>query len=122
MTIYGGFFGGEATPAERPPFGTAPSILSGDLAGNDNAQVFSDNSFHIIRTAGTNATAVLDGFDVVSGNANSSGGNNDRGGGILCTGNVKPLIFNTRFINNRSSFGGAAGYCNGGAAPTFVDC
>ena len=122
VTIYGGFFGGEATPAERPPFGTAPSILSGDLAGNDNAQVFSDNSFHIIRTAGTNATAVLDGFDVVSGNANSSGGNNDRGGGILCTGNVKPLIFNTRFINNRSSFGGAAGYCNGGAAPTFVDC
>lgn len=122
VTIYGGFLGGEATPAERPPFGTAPSILSGDLAGNDNAQVFGDNSFHIIRTTGTNATAVLDGFDVVSGNANSSGGNNDRGGGILCTGNVKPLIFNTRFINNRSSFGGAAGYCNGGAAPTFVDC
>lgn len=122
VTIFGGFVGGEATPAERPPFGTAPSVLSGDLAGDDASGAFGENSFHVIRTAGTNATAVLDGFDVVGGNANQSGGNNDRGGGILCAGNVRPLIYNCRFMNNRSSFGGAAGYVNGNGGPKFIDC
>ncbi|MFT5829507.1 MAG: hypothetical protein ACI9D0_000081, partial [Bacteroidia bacterium] len=122
VTLYGGFLGGEASPADRPAFGTAPSILSGDLAGDDALGSFGDNSFHIIRTAGTNATAVIDGFDVVGGNANSAGSNNDRGGGILCDGNVSPTVRNCRFIANRSTFGGAAGYCNNGAAPSFTDC
>lgn len=122
VTLYGGFLGGESSPTERPPLGSAPSILSGDLAGNDGAGTLGDNSFHVIRTVGTNATAVLDGFDVQGGNANGGGSNNDRGGGILCVGSVSPTVRNCRFLNNRSSFGGAAGYCNNGAAPTFTDC
>lgn len=122
VSLYGGFLGGEATPADRPAFGSAPSILNGDLAGDDALGMFGDNSFHVVRAGGTNATAVLDGFDVVGGNANSSGSNNDRGGGILCAGNASPTVRNSRFIANRSTFGGAAGYCNGGAAPTFTNC
>lgn len=122
VALYGGFLGGEASPAERPPLGVAPSVLTGDLNGDDALGQFGDNSFHIIRTNGTDATAVLDGFDVVSGNANQSGSNNDRGAGILCTGPVSPRIQNTRFMNHRATFGGAAGYINGGAAPQFVNC
>jgi len=121
VTLFGGFAGGEATPAERPPFGTAPSVLSGDLAGNDGAGTLSDNSYHVIRTGSTNKSAVIDGFTVRAGNANGSG-NNNKGGGILCVGNVSPTVRNCHFKDNRSSFGGAAGYCNGGAAPTFTDC
>lgn len=123
VDILGGFLGTEATPAERPPFGSAPTILSGDLAGNGSgAGAFTDNSFHIIRTVGNNATAVLEGFTITGGAATTGGSNNDRGGGILCLGNVSPTIRHCRFIQNRSTFGGGAGYINNGGAPSFTDC
>jgi hypothetical protein len=122
VELYGGFLGTEATPAERPPFHSAPSVLSGDLLGDDGSGLFGDNSFHLLTTAGTNATAVIDGFVVRGGAATGGGGNNDRGGGILCVGAVSPTVRHCRFENNRSTFGGAAGYINNGAAPTFTDC
>ncbi|GJM23168.1 MAG: hypothetical protein DHS20C15_30830 [Planctomycetota bacterium] len=122
VTIYGSFAGGEASPEERPPFGTADSVLDGDLAGNDGSALFGDNSFHLITTVGTNSSAVIDGFVVRAGNADTSGSNRDRGAGILCLGNVSPTVRNCRFLANRCSFGGAAGYVNNGGAPTFTDC
>lgn len=122
VELYGSFVGGETTPAERPPFGTAPSVLEGDLAGNDGAGIFTDNSVHLVTTVGTNSSAVLDGFVVARGNANLGGANQDRGGGILCVGAVSPTIRNCHFLANRCTFGGAAGYINNGAAPSFTDC
>ena len=122
VALYGSFLGGETSPEERPPFGTAPSVLSGDLAGDDGLAQFGDNSFHIVKTTGTTATAVLDGFVISSGAATGAGGNNDRGGGILCVTAVSPTVRNCRFVGNRCTFGGAAGYINNGAAPTFTDC
>jgi hypothetical protein len=121
VEIYGGFLGGEATEFERPPIGSAPSILDGDLAGNDGSNIFTDNSYHLIRTTGTNATAVIDGFVVRSGNANLASGNNDRGGGILLIGGVSPTIRNCEFVANRCTFGGGAGYING-STPRFTNC
>jgi len=122
VTLYGSFLGGEASPAERPPFGTADSILDGDLMGDDGSGLFGDNSFHLITTVGTNATAVIDGFVVRAGAATSSGGNRDRGAGILCLANASPTVRNCRFLDHRAVFGGAAGYVNNGAAPSFTDC
>ncbi len=122
VTLWGGFKGGESSPDDRPLLGVGQSILSGDLAGDDSAGGFDDNSYHLIRTVGTDASAVIDRFTIKAGNANGSGGNNDRGGGILCLGNVSPTVRDCYFVDNRSSFGGAAGYCNSGAAPTFTDC
>jgi len=122
VAIYGSFLGTETSPAQRPPFGTAPSVLSGDLAGNDGALVFSDNTIHLVTTTGTNATAVLDGFVVSSGAATVNGSNQDRGGGILCLNSASPTVRNCRFVGNRCTFGGAAGYISSGAAPSFIDC
>ncbi len=122
VQIYGGFLGTETEPEQRPPFGSAPSVLSGDLAGDDGGGQFGDNSFHVVNGAGSNASALLDGFEVRSGAATGAGGNNDRGGGILCTGSASPTIRNCRFVANRSTFGGGAGYINNGAAPSFTDC
>lgn len=122
VELYGGFLGGESSPAERPPFWTAASTLDGDLAGDDGLSQFGDNSFHLVTTAGTNATAVLDGFVIRGGNANAAGGNNDKGAGILCLGAVSPTVRNCRFVANRCTFGGAAGYINNGGAPSFSDC
>ena len=120
VEIFGSFMGGEASPEERPPFGTAPSILSGDLNGDDGAGNLTENSFHPLRGAGADETAVLDGFVVTGGNADGAG-NNDRGGGILCRNGADPTIRNCHFIGNRCVFGGGAGYINN-ASPSFTDC
>jgi len=121
VAIYGSFLGTESSPAERPPFGTAWSVLDGDLLGDDATVGVADNSFHLVTTTGTNSSAVLDGFTVRGGNANVSGSNNDRGGGILVVSAVSPTIRNCLFTDNRCTFGGAAGYINNGGAPTFTN-
>ncbi len=120
VAIYGGFQGGESGPAQRPAFGSAESILDGDLLGNDGSNLFNDNSYHLVTTFGTIDTAILDGFRVENGNANGSG-NNNTGGGILCISGVRPTIRNCHFIDNRCTFGGGAGYING-SGPDFLDC
>lgn len=122
VAIFGSFAGGETEPEQRPPFGTSDSVLDGDLAGDDGLGMFGDNSFHLITTTGTNASAVIDGFVVRAGAATTGGSNRDRGAGILCVGNVSPSVRNCRFLDHRALFGGAAGYINNGAAPTFTDC
>lgn len=121
VEVYGSFAGTEATPAERPPFGTAPSILSGDLAGDDASGLFSENSFHVLNGGGTDATAVLDGFTVTGGNSNGNTTNFNRGGGIICVSVASPTLRNCRFVANRATFGGGAAYVNG-TAPSFTDC
>jgi len=120
VEIYGSFLGTEATPAERPPFGTAPSILQSDLNGDDGAGMLIDNSYHVLRGAGVDSTAVLDGFTVTGGVADGNG-NNDKGGGILCVNGASPTVRNCHFVGNRCTFGGGAGYING-STPTFTDC
>ncbi|MEM9380168.1 MAG: right-handed parallel beta-helix repeat-containing protein [Planctomycetota bacterium] len=122
VEVYGGFVGAESSPDERPAFGAAPSVLTADLNGDDapNFGNRGDNGFHVVRTQSTNATAVLDGFEIRGGNANGANPS-DRGGGILCLSGVRPTIRRCRFVDNRCSFGGGAGYING-AAPTFTEC
>ena len=121
VEIYGGFAGGEVNLVDRPSIGTSISLLSGDLAGNDGSNLRNDNSYHLLTGAGTNATAVIDGFTVRGGNANSGSGNNDKGGGIICLSGASPTLRNCSFEDNRCTFGGGAGYING-SAPTFTDC
>jgi hypothetical protein len=120
VTIYGGFAGSETSVAQRDIV-LNPTILSGDLAGDDVGGILTDNSFHVVTGAGTNATAVLDGFTVRGGNANGVGGNQDRGGGILCMAGASPTVRRCTFASNRCTFGGGAGYINN-SAPLFEDC
>jgi hypothetical protein len=122
VELYGSFLGTESTPAERPPFGTADSVLSGDQFGDDGLALFGDNSFHVVRAPGTTPSAVLDGFVIRDGVADVSGSNQDRGGGMLLAGGMSPTVRHCRFVANRSSFGGVAGYINNGSAPSFTDC
>lgn len=119
VEIYGGFIGNETAPGQRPAFGMAPSILTGDLNGDDGMGQISDNSYHVVRAAGSNSAAVLDGFRVEGGNGNGSGSNQDRGGGILAINGTSATIRNCHFIGNRCNFGGGAGYVNG--SPSFTD-
>ena len=120
VEIYGSFLGGEATPAERPPFGSAPSVLDGDLAGDDGSGLFGDNSYHLVKAGTADASAILDGFVIRGGNSNGSG-NADTGGGILCLNGSSPTVRNCDFVANRCTFGGGAGYINS-ANPSFTNC
>jgi hypothetical protein len=121
VEVYGSFLGTETTPAERPPFGTAPSVLSGDLAGDDGLGQTGENSFQVVDAAGADSSAVLDGFEVRGGNADGNG-NNNRGAGIYCgAAGSDPTVRNARFLGNACTFGGGAGYVNA-SAPSFTDC
>lgn len=81
VEIYGGFAGGEASLSQRDP-ALNVAILSGDLAGDDGGGMLAENSYHVVRGGGANATAILDGFTVTGGNANGAGASDDdRGGG-----------------------------------------
>ncbi len=121
VAIYGGFIGSESSLGERPELGVAPSVLSADLSGNDGSNQYNDNSYHVVNGASRNATAILDGFTIQGGNANSGSSDNDKGGGILCLSNSNPTVRNCRFIDNRCTFGGGAGYIRS-SAPSFTDC
>lgn len=120
VEVYGGFNGTESALAQRNLV-TNVTTLSADLLGNDGSAAFGDNSYHVVHGAGTNATAVLDGFVVTGGNANLGASNQDRGGGILCLSGASPTIRNCTFSANRCTFGGGAGYINS-SSPTFLDC
>lgn len=123
VEIYGGFQGGEGSLAERPPIGAAPSVLTADLNGDDGSGGSNaENSTHVIRGAGVNPTAVIDGFTITAGNANIGSANNNKGGGIICGGGSSPTIRNCRFEGNSCTFGGGAGYIIAGSVPSFTDC
>jgi hypothetical protein len=123
LEVYGGFDGTETALAERDVAGN-PTILSGDLLGDDDSGGSNaENSFHVLHGNGADATALLDGFTVRAGNANDGTSNRDRGAGLICLGSLnKPTLRNCRFVDNTAIFGGGAGYLNNGAAPTFEDC
>lgn len=108
LAIYGGFACGDDKFSDRDPL-TRPTILSGDLAGNDgpNFAGSGENSYHIV-TAGpsVDATAVLDGFTIAGGVANGPG-NDFRGGGLFCNGG-SPTVSNCTFVGNYAGSGGAA--------------
>jgi hypothetical protein len=120
VEVYGGFDGSESVLTQRD-VALNVTTLSGDLLGNDGSSAFGDNSFHVVQGAGTNSTAVLDGFVVTAGNANSATNNQDKGGGILCLAGASPTVRNCTFTLNRCTFGGGAGYINS-SSPSFSDC
>ena len=75
LELRGGYIGYNAPdPTIRDPV-LYPSILSGDLSGNDGPALFQDNgdnSYHIITALLIGDTAVVDGFTIRGGNANGT--------------------------------------------------
>lgn len=91
--LYGGFNGTETTLEERDPRSN-PTILSGDLAGDDNETLLEneptrqDNSYHVVKLAGLNLqNIIIDGFTISDGNAN---------GTPITTGGAQAADYRTR--------------------------
>ncbi|MBK9924359.1 MAG: hypothetical protein IPP66_03625 [Anaerolineales bacterium] len=103
VAVYGGFAGNETLRSQRN-VQTNVTTLSGDIgvAGNTT-----DNSYHVVVASNTDTTALLDGFTVTGGNADSEtyAGDAGKGGGIynnLGSPSVKNLII----VGNHATYGG----------------
>ncbi|CAL2076882.1 conserved protein of unknown function precursor containing a type A C-terminal secretion signal [Tenacibaculum sp. 190524A02b] len=86
IKIYGGFVGTETEVSQRN-ISANISVLSGDLLGNDDANIaFSnttrnDNSYHVIKV--NNDDVVIDGFTISGAHANGSTSDDQSGGAIF---------------------------------------
>ncbi|PHN04767.1 hypothetical protein CRP01_19845 [Flavilitoribacter nigricans DSM 23189 = NBRC 102662] len=126
-----GSFAGEGSDPDARSTTFYPSVLSGDLNNDDQANFgsYTDNSYHVVTTDGIGADLYVDGFTIRGGNANNtSNAKQDDGGGWYNSqykGVSSPTISNCIFLNNRAQNDGGAFY-NGGnygtSSPVFIDC
>lgn len=132
--LYGGFAGSEVALEQRNP-AVHPTVLSGDLAGNDTGAVdgvdpavpadasADENSVHVLVMGGAalpvDAATVLDGFIVTAGHADGAAAAG-KGGGLSCdgsgTGNAcSPTLRGIVFSGNFAALAGGALHADGSA-------
>src|SRR5205823_342825 len=80
----------------------------------------------VLTGSGTDATAVLDGFTIMDGNAEggpplTGWGSSDIGGGLFCFPEGGPTVVGCTFLHNRAVQGGGAVFVNHGAL-TVIGC
>lgn len=144
VSVYGGFAGTERSLEERD-VAANPTVLSGDLNGDDQPNFGSrgDNAYHVVRAQNIGCCCTLDGFTIRGGQADAPDGLDRRGGGVHAqqsaitirncrfTDNLSrwegggflslsstALLENCVFDGNRSGAPGASGY---GAGASFLD-
>ncbi|GMU35536.1 MAG: hypothetical protein HS101_01535 [Planctomycetia bacterium] len=112
VAIFGGFVGNESNRAQRD-WTANPTILSGNITASGSG---AGTSHHVV-TGGVedDETAVLDGFTVTLGSAESAP--TSEGGGMLNAGS--PTVANCVFSQNRAILGG--GLANSGS-PLITQC
>jgi probable HAF family extracellular repeat protein len=120
VVLQGGYAGlGQPDPNARN-IDLYETILSGDLSGNDEPYFANngENSYHVVTGSGTDANAVLDGFTVIGGHANSSSPRNQGGGMYNYYGS--PTLVDCIFMRNAALDGG--GVSNYFGNPTLNNC
>ncbi|MBN1766535.1 MAG: right-handed parallel beta-helix repeat-containing protein [Sedimentisphaerales bacterium] len=112
LAIRGGYrgWGGGGSPNDRD-IEAFECILSGDYANNDDPCdpcSRDENSYHIVIGSDTDASALLEGFTITAGHANST--NEHRYGGGIYNKNGGPTILYCNFVNNRAIYRGGGMY------------
>lgn len=118
VAVFGGFAGDESEREQRD-WQANKTVLSGAI-GDPEAP--SDNAYHVFYHPGglgLDDTAVLDGFTITGGNADSPGGAHRMGGGMHNSGS-SPAVSNCTFSGNSAGLGGGAS--NASCAPLFDNC
>lgn len=122
VEVYGGFAGDEVDRASRD-WEQNSTILSGDLesaitqgvARRPSTETSTISEFirtqHVVRADGVDGTAILDGFTITRGHAQSEGG-----GGILLHAS-SPLLVNLRVVGNSTFQDGAGLAAMNGSSP-----
>ena len=82
------------------------TVLSGDLYDNDrpNFSYYGENSYHVVTGSNCDKTAVIEGFTITAGNADSDYPN-DVGGGMR-NESGSPTVSNCMFTGNSANWGG----------------
>lgn len=125
VKLYGGFAGNETMLSQRD-INAYPTVLSGDLAGNDVSTDItlnrSDNAVHVIAVQGdTSVRAEIDGFTIRNGQTETVATQPDfarRGGGVLTT--TKLTIANCRFTENFGLSGGSVAALDAAATGIII--
>jgi predicted outer membrane repeat protein len=128
LQLYGGFAGTENSLAERGDPAEHPTILSGDVNGNDVVDDFvnfkADNVMVVVTIHAnlSNETVVVDGFTIQGGHADNDDGNSKNGGGMHIGGPAK--IAHCRFEQNFALNRGGAIATKAGTSQTITidDC
>ncbi len=121
VALYGGFAGGEVAREERD-WNVRPTVLSGDIEQNDTVRpdgitnsptdIVGNNSYNVVRADEVNNTAVLDGFAITAGLADTNitlGAHTGRRGGGLSLANGTLTLNNLLFQGNRAHASSGSG-------------
>jgi hypothetical protein len=121
VALYGGFAGGETQLAQRDWL-AHPAILSGDLNQNDGPKGAgtSENSRHVVRLLGVDATCVLDGLVIRGGVASGPNLVDDSGGNVVVIGGA-PVIRNCTITAGDAGWSGGGMYLQNAFAE-IADC
>jgi len=97
------------------------SILSGNLNADDSpvSANYGDNSCHVVRASGTDATAVLDGLTITGGGY--AEGPLPYGGGGMYNDRSNPALINCTFTGNAAVESGGGMY-NNSSNPVLLNC
>ena len=131
VSLYGGFAGGEEELEERE-WEANPTVLSGDIDGNDitdergvvtdTANIVGDNAYHVVKLDGTTtpitASTRIDGVIITAGQANGEAFPDNAGGGLFCDGRgvdsvCSPTLTNVIFSGNWAGWNGGAMFNDG---------
>ncbi|MDH4238563.1 MAG: hypothetical protein OEW48_03265 [Phycisphaerae bacterium] len=119
VVIKGGYAGFGEPNADARDIEVYKTILSGDIGIPGNS---SDNSFHVVTGAGTDETAVLDGFTITAGNANENYPSPYANGGGMYNYSGSPTLINCTFIGNSAVRDGGGMFNGGQSNPTLTGC
>ena len=112
VALRGGFAGLGAPDPDARDVSRFPSILSGDLAGNDApgdfpfGPSFVDNTYHLVTATSVGSETALDGFTVRAGSS-GPGSPTGRGGGMMLFA-ANPTVTDCTFLGNAASVRGGA--------------
>ena len=124
VALYSGFPPDGGSWENRDP-DAYETILSGDLSGNDGADFanYEENAYHVVNGSGTDATAVLDGFVVSGGNADSDPWEEEfvYGGGMY-NYSGSPTVMNCTFVGNRALESGGGMANRAKSDPRLINC
>ena len=111
VIVNGGYAGIAGSDPDARDVITYETILSGDLLGDDTGDgpALADNSLHVVTASQTDATAVLDGFTIMAGNADANDPDHAGGGLLVIGGN--PMISNCVFLANQAGWSGGGAFC-----------
>jgi hypothetical protein len=117
VTVLCGYAGYGASNPDARAVDAYPTILSGDLNGDDLWGILniSENSYHVVSASGS---GTLDGAILTSGNANGSGDDSYGGGVFLKSSSLR--INACKIRGNKASFGAGVA-CLQGIAPVLIN-